>query len=68
VKSWEKQAGVFIEYLDERIEIAKNQDLQALDELDLFGYFLEHGNLTKEKSRATVKSPIIHGYSEKIDR
>ena len=64
----EKQTDPFLKYLDERIKVERENDLQAIDELDFFGYFLDHGNLAKERSLKNLKSPIIHGYSEKIDR
>jgi hypothetical protein len=43
-------------------------DLKAFDELDYLGYFLAYGNLTKTENIKKLKSPFIHGYSEKIDR
>lgn len=64
----EKQTNAFLKYLDERIEVERKNNLQAIDELDFFGYFLDHGSLAKEKDLKNVKSPLIHGYSEKIDR
>jgi len=58
----------FIQYLSQRIDIAKNYDLKAVDELDFFGYFLDHGNLNREESLKEINNQLIHGYSEKIDR
>jgi rhamnogalacturonyl hydrolase YesR len=44
-------------------------DLQTTDELDLLGYFFEHGDLRKEEYLKDVSGGLfIHGYSEKIDR
>lgn len=63
----EKETGAFIKYVDQRIEVAKNDDLTAIDELDFLGYFLEHGHLTKSEDLKSIQSPLIHGYSEKID-
>ena len=31
-------------------------------------YYLENGNLTKPESIDILSSPLIHGFSEKIDR
>ena len=64
----EKQTNAFLKYLDERIEVERENTLQAIDELDYFGYFLDHGSLAKEKNLKDLKSLLIHGYSEKIDR
>lgn len=64
----ENQSEAFISYLDQRIEVAANYDLKAVDEIDFLGYFLEHGNLNKEANLKILKNPLIIGYSEKIDR
>jgi len=58
----------FIDYLDQRIEIIKTIDLKAVDELDFIGYYSDYGSLTKTENIKAITSPLIHGYSEKIDR
>jgi len=62
------QSEDFIDYLDQRIEVSRKYELKAIDEIDFFGYFLEHGSLSKGHDLQIVESPLIHGYSEKIDR
>ena len=65
---FEKGNPSFIDYLDQRIEIVKTIDIQAFDELDFLGYFFDYGNLNKTENIKKLKSPIIHGFSEKIDK
>ena len=58
----------FVEYLKERIDLNKNQEIKALDELDFLGYYLENGSLKKFEDLISSASPLINGFQENIDR
>ncbi len=58
----------FFDYLTQRIKISKNYELKSSDELNFLGYYLTNGSLSKTKDIKEFQSPLIHGYSEDIDR
>lgn len=58
----------FITYIDERIKVAENSAIEAIDETDYLGYFLENGNLGRLKNLEPSNSTLIVGFSEGIDR
>ena len=64
----EKDPESFIRYLEERLRVAENSTIEAVDEIDYLGYFLENGNLRKQKNMAGGDIVQIIGYSEEIDR
>jgi hypothetical protein len=64
----ESEPKIFIRYLDQRIQLAMNSRLQAIDELDLLGYFFENGHLEIDKNQKSAKGIFISGYGEEIDR
>jgi len=64
----EKERDAFITYLNERLMVAKSSSLEAIDEIDYLGYFLENGNLDRLKDLKPATFALIHGFSEGIDR
>jgi hypothetical protein len=64
----ENEPKIFIHYLDQRFQLAMTSGLQAIDELDLLGYFFENGHLKIDKNQKSAKGIFISGYSEEIDR
>jgi Nuclease-related domain. len=64
----EKDPESFIRYLEERLRVAENSTIEAVDEIDYLGYFLENGSLRKQKNMVGADIVQIIGYSEKIDR
>ena len=48
--------------------VAKSSSLEAIDEIDYLGYFLENGNLDRLKDLKPATFTFIHGFSEGIDR
>lgn len=58
----------FLDYIKQRIEINKRNKIRSADELDYLGYYFEHGSLTQAKDFKNLNNPLIHGYSEAIDR
>lgn len=59
----------FIQYLLERISLNKKQEISSIDEMDLFGYFLKHGTLSKTSDLPKSEDKIIlNGYSSEIER
>jgi len=58
----------FMDYLKQRIKINKDYELKAGDELDFLGYYLTHGSLSKTDDIKKNQSPLIHGYSENVDK
>ena len=64
----EKERDAFITYLDERIMVAKSSSLEAIDEIDYLGYFLENRTLDRVQDLKPAAFTLIHGFSEGIDR
>jgi hypothetical protein len=64
----EKETAAFVTYLDERLRVAESSSLEAVDEIDYLGYFLENGNLDTPKDLKSANFTLITGFSEKIDR
>ena len=64
----EKDKNGFINYLNERRTVARHSSLEAMSELDYFGYYLDYGNLKKLKKLKPATSVFIQGFSEEIDR
>ncbi len=63
-----KQSDHFFDYMQQRIKIGRTHEIKSCDELDFLGYFLEHGSLERDKDIEELQNPMIHGYSETIDR
>ncbi len=58
----------FIKYLSERLQVAENSAIDAVDEIDYLGYFMEKGDLKKTREMSAGDYVQIIGFSEKIDR
>lgn len=54
----------FLNYIDQRTSLLKYTNLDAFDELDFFGYYIEKGSLKFNKpTKAT-----LHGYTDILDQ
>jgi len=58
----------FVNYLQERINLNKKQEISSFDEIDYFGYFLKHGTLSKMSDLPKSGEAIIYGYSLDIEK
>ncbi len=63
-----EEPGDIIDYIKQRVELNKTYEIRSEDELDFLGYFLENGNLHIMENTKGIKHPLIHGYSEIIDK
>jgi len=66
----ENQSAIFVDYLENRLQVSLTNELKTSDELDFLGYFLKYGNLKKNAEMKKAKGAItlIHGFSESIDK
>lgn len=57
----------FIDYLEKRIPLYSESRILINDEIDLLGYYLEHGKLIEENELKNSDEFLLNKYSSKID-
>lgn len=57
----------FIEYLEKRLPLYNNPDVNVDDEIDFLGYFLDNGELVDKKALKKVSTYKLNKTSEDID-
>lgn len=57
----------FIEYLEKRLPLYNNPNINVDDEIDFLGYFLENGELVDKKTLKKVTTYKLNKTSQDID-